>query len=368
MRCVKGRTYQSLCRVLTLLLAIALLFTSCKSKAESVKEQLDLGQRYLTELNYKEAILAFTKVIEISPENVSAYLGRAQAYKGAEQYNDAKIDYTAVIEKTENQPYTQANAYFSRGEVNEWIGDNQAALEDYQSALEILRTIVLEELVDVTEQMIEDLTERIYNAYVRLSAFIRQKVTVVPTSLNSDFDLSFFQGVDNVVINKDEEQGTSTIYVESLTNPSNAIQIGEDSLMFFPLINVDAEDANAYYYLYAYYEGETREFSGAPWPDFEELRIQIGDETYTFPIFESTRRTFSDGRYSNGRMSELDSVYIDVNSLDLLQNIVENQNEEIYVFLLGVDESVDFVLNEIMKNGIITLYDRYIMAGGAYHE
>ena len=92
----------------TLTLAILLLFTACKSKAERVQEQLDLGQRYLTELNYTEAIIAFTEAIEIDPESIPAYMGRAKAYSGTKQYEEAKTDYTTVIDKTAEQPYTQA--------------------------------------------------------------------------------------------------------------------------------------------------------------------------------------------------------------------------------------------------------------------
>ena len=75
------------------LLAVALL-TACSSKAEKVREKLDLGQKYLTEQNYTEAVASFTEAIGLDPENITAYLGRAQAYEGMEQYDDAKADYT----------------------------------------------------------------------------------------------------------------------------------------------------------------------------------------------------------------------------------------------------------------------------------
>src|SRR5699024_2195994 len=85
-------------RLIALFLMLALLLTACKSKAERVQEQLDLGQKYLTELNYTEAILAFTQAIEIDPESIPAYMGRAEAYRGTEQYEEAKTDYTTVID------------------------------------------------------------------------------------------------------------------------------------------------------------------------------------------------------------------------------------------------------------------------------
>lgn len=171
-----------------LLLAVMLLFTACKSKAERVQEQLDLGQKYLTESNYTEAILAFTKAIEIDPENIPAYMGRAQAYRGTEQYEEAKTDYTTVIDKTEEQPYTQAEAYVGRAEVDELTEDQQEALGDYQSAATVLDKVDLEKITDVTEQMLEALKAKVYDAIARLSALFGQHeaaVTAYTSALES---------------------------------------------------------------------------------------------------------------------------------------------------------------------------------------
>lgn len=44
------------------------------------KEQLDLGQQFLLEMEYEEAVAAFEIVIEIEPRNVDAYMGMAEAY------------------------------------------------------------------------------------------------------------------------------------------------------------------------------------------------------------------------------------------------------------------------------------------------
>ena len=165
--------------IMALILAVMIFFTACKSKAERVQEQLDLGQKYLTESNYTEAILAFTKAIEIDPESIPAYMGRAQAYRGTEQYEEAKTDYTTVIDKTEEQPYTQAEAYVGRAEVDELTEDQQGALGDYQSAATVLDKVDLEKITDVTQQMLEALKIKVYNAVARLSAFFGQDVAAV---------------------------------------------------------------------------------------------------------------------------------------------------------------------------------------------
>ena len=155
------------------LLAVALL-TACTSKAQKAMEKVELGQKYLTEQNYTEAVASFTEAIGLDPENIPAYMGRAQAYTGLKQYDDAKADYTTAIEKTEEQPYTQAEAYIGRAEVNELTTDNEDALSDYESASTALDKVDVEKITDVTEQMLEALKIKVYNACARLSAFFGQ--------------------------------------------------------------------------------------------------------------------------------------------------------------------------------------------------
>lgn len=58
-------------------------------------EQMDLGNRYLSEENYEEAVVAFNKAIEIDPKNVEVYSKAAQAYAGMGDYEGA----VQVLEK-----------------------------------------------------------------------------------------------------------------------------------------------------------------------------------------------------------------------------------------------------------------------------
>lgn len=52
-------------------------------------EQMDLGNRYLSEENYEAAVVAFNKAIEIDPRNAEAYSKAAQAYAGMGDYEGA---------------------------------------------------------------------------------------------------------------------------------------------------------------------------------------------------------------------------------------------------------------------------------------
>lgn len=137
---MKGNLLKLLCGMLL----VALLFTACTSKAAKAVEKVELGQKYLTELNYTEAVASFTEAIGLDPENIPAYMGRAEAYVGLKQYDDAKADYTTAIEKTADQPYTQAEAYVGRAEVNELTTANKDALADYEAASTALDTVDVE--------------------------------------------------------------------------------------------------------------------------------------------------------------------------------------------------------------------------------
>ncbi|MCD8106454.1 MAG: tetratricopeptide repeat protein [Oscillospiraceae bacterium] len=74
-------------KLLSLLLALVLtltLFASCgeTEQALTATELLDLGEKYLLDLDYEQAIVYFNQVIEVEPRNSRAYMGAAEAYVG----------------------------------------------------------------------------------------------------------------------------------------------------------------------------------------------------------------------------------------------------------------------------------------------
>jgi tetratricopeptide (TPR) repeat protein len=76
--------------VLTAFLLLAPL-TSCarSEKPLTAAELLDLGEKYLLELDYEQAIVQFTKLIEIEPKNARAYTGLAEAYTALGRTDEA---------------------------------------------------------------------------------------------------------------------------------------------------------------------------------------------------------------------------------------------------------------------------------------
>ena len=96
-------------------------------------------------------------MIKINPSNIEAYVGRAEAYKGLKQYEEAKADYTTVIEKAEDMPYTQAQAYAGRAEVYDLTDDATAAESDYSAAIGLLEKEDVGKKENIAEKLIREL-------------------------------------------------------------------------------------------------------------------------------------------------------------------------------------------------------------------
>lgn len=76
---------------------IAVTLSNGISVSVGITDMLQLADRYLTEMNYEQAIIEFQKILEIDPKNVDAYIGLADVYismgeteKAIETLNQAK--------------------------------------------------------------------------------------------------------------------------------------------------------------------------------------------------------------------------------------------------------------------------------------
>ena len=85
--------------------------------AQKQAKQLELGNRYLEEMNYEQAKVVFEELISIAPSNVGAYLGAAKAYVGLEDYEGA----VAILQKGYDQTGSE---------------DIKAQMEEYEQKLE----------------------------------------------------------------------------------------------------------------------------------------------------------------------------------------------------------------------------------------
>lgn len=126
----------AVCLLVSLL--AALFFTACVSKATNAADKIELGQKYLTELNYTEAVASFTEAIKLDPDNIQAYMGRAEAYMALGEYDKALADYRFISGMTEDMPYTRALSYIGQAEVYEKMEQPARAVSDYGLAKALL--------------------------------------------------------------------------------------------------------------------------------------------------------------------------------------------------------------------------------------
>ena len=158
--------------VAAVLLAVMLL-TACASGASKAADKIELGQNHLTELNYTEAVASFTEAIRLDPDNIQAYMGRAEAYLALGEYEKALEDYRFVSQKTEEMPYTRAISYMGQAEVYEKIDKQDRALADYGLAKVLLTASDVGKAESVSEDDIKiKLVEALY-AHAMLSEKIK---------------------------------------------------------------------------------------------------------------------------------------------------------------------------------------------------
>ena len=80
-------------KIMSLILSLVMIlsFTACGTKAEATwQEHYDLGLKYVNEAKYDEAVLAFTKALEIDPKQAPVYIALAEVYVRQENYTAAQ--------------------------------------------------------------------------------------------------------------------------------------------------------------------------------------------------------------------------------------------------------------------------------------
>lgn len=121
------------------LIALIVGISTYDSPANRLSRQLDLGNRYLEEQNYVQAIVEFDKAIAIDPMNVDAYLGKAQAYEGMGDVDMANQMLEEGYEKTEARDLRSrlVERYLEQATVYVQSADYEGALDVYDRLLEL---------------------------------------------------------------------------------------------------------------------------------------------------------------------------------------------------------------------------------------
>lgn len=104
-----------------------------------LRKQLELGQKYLTEMNYDEAIACFLEALDIDPECMEAMLGLSESYAGKEMLDEAdKVlgDAVNLLDKIENPGEEELIARSKIAEIQEMIRKKREELENAKADIE----------------------------------------------------------------------------------------------------------------------------------------------------------------------------------------------------------------------------------------
>lgn len=114
-----------------ILLSMIVTAASFLMRSHQLQQHLELGEKYLSELDYNSAVLEFTSAIEVNPRSEDAYLGRGEAYLGLGDFDSAVDDYTMVIDLNSGT----IDGYVGRSRAHAGRGEQTEAEEDLQMAI-----------------------------------------------------------------------------------------------------------------------------------------------------------------------------------------------------------------------------------------
>ena len=102
------------------------------NRQQSYKDELNLGDRYLNDLDYEKAILAYGSALDIDPGSYQALLGAARANMGAENYTEAKAAFLEAIDNDGKNP----DAYSDLAELYIQLDEKDRARSLVDNAVE----------------------------------------------------------------------------------------------------------------------------------------------------------------------------------------------------------------------------------------
>ena len=108
---------------------------------------------------YEEAIINFTKAIEIDSKYIDAYRSRASARIWINDYEGIVNDHTKIIELNSED----SDAYESRGRAKASLNDYIGAIEDFNNAIELNK----ERLIDIDKERTETMGKKEFNQWVQ---------------------------------------------------------------------------------------------------------------------------------------------------------------------------------------------------------
>ncbi len=107
--------------------------TGEKAKTDEAATHFAAGVKAADQRQYDQAIIEFTKAIEIDPKDIPAIENRAYMYLALQKNTEAAADFTRVIELAPGQ----TTSYLGRGQAETELKQFEPALTDLSKAIEL---------------------------------------------------------------------------------------------------------------------------------------------------------------------------------------------------------------------------------------
>ncbi|MDF2539772.1 MAG: hypothetical protein K0S76_2793 [Herbinix sp.] len=212
------------------------ILVSSTGKTGSVEKKLELGEKYLSELKYEDAIIAFQEVVEIEPKNVDAYLGIATAYVALDQPEEAVKWLEQGIETIEEAGEVVEDCdqlYIKTSEIHRTAGNDEKAVDVLERGYRFT-------LLELFFGLIEEITG----------------VTPVFNNINSDEvnteNPSQMDGFIRIAEGVEVRLGSDATIEEAISRNSDTISVVEIKVDINQLQPEEIRDKA--YYIYKYYQ------------------------------------------------------------------------------------------------------------------
>ncbi len=126
--------------MLVILGVVTAVFVYYNTGERLAKKQMSLGEKYLSEMNYGEAVTAFNKAVDVDPGNADAYVGLAEAYTGMQEPEKAAEALDTGLWQVPDSGIIKAKLFDSLIALGGMFFDEKQydeALEAYQDAAEL---------------------------------------------------------------------------------------------------------------------------------------------------------------------------------------------------------------------------------------
>lgn len=110
-----------------MLIAVTLSLSSAHAGNRTAEDYFLEGQKYHAEKKYPEAIVVYTKAIEMRPKFIEAYYGRGSSYALADHAEHALADFNTIIAINPSEE----QAYYNKGVLFQIFKKFEESIEQF---------------------------------------------------------------------------------------------------------------------------------------------------------------------------------------------------------------------------------------------